>query len=312
VKNEVPPITQGDPAPTTLFLNQPYTITLAPATGVPADEITYQWQSSSDNTNWTNITDDGTSADYTILANTFRSSTYFRRRATAQGFTITSASALISLDIPGNLPEYVTIGNTTWVTRNVDLSTSTGFTSRPADAGMLFKWSRLYGWRSDGADGNRPVDRWNPFLNGGAGGWENTTWVWEEDEDFDEDNDPCRLISSRNPGGSSYRMPILEEVQALGEGTWVTSSQVVAAGLGNSAGSFFGTPPNMIFLPAAGSRNTMDGGSFWNAGERGYYWTSSTPPVGSTAARMLFFWNGHTDTGNSSRGNAESIRCVKE
>ena len=102
-----PPLTQGNPESATIAHNTTHTFTLAAATG-GAGTIAHQWQSSADNATWANISG-ATSPNFTTPALT--ESTYFRRQAMANGETIFSASARITVTVAltqGN-PESVTI-----------------------------------------------------------------------------------------------------------------------------------------------------------------------------------------------------------
>lgn len=88
-------LTQGNPTGTTMCSGGTYTLSLAAATG-GSGTITYQWQSSPNNSAWTNISG-ATSANYTTPVLT--ASTYYRRVATTAtcGVSINSASALVTV-----------------------------------------------------------------------------------------------------------------------------------------------------------------------------------------------------------------------
>jgi hypothetical protein len=87
-------LTQGNPTAGTASCGGTYAFTLAAATG-GSGTLTYQWQSSTDNSTWTNISG-ATSANYTTPA--LFANTYYRRQATRAtcGGTVTSASALVT------------------------------------------------------------------------------------------------------------------------------------------------------------------------------------------------------------------------
>ncbi|MCL1969692.1 MAG: hypothetical protein FWF65_09140, partial [Bacteroidetes bacterium] len=74
-----PALTQNDPSAATICSGSTNTFTLAAATGA-SGTITYQWQSSTNGTDWSNISG-ATNANYTTPALT--TNTYYRRQATA-------------------------------------------------------------------------------------------------------------------------------------------------------------------------------------------------------------------------------------
>ena len=86
--------TQPNPTAQTICYNTAATLTLAAATG-GSGAITYQWQNSTNNSTWANISG-ATAASYTTTALT--ANTYYRRLATtATCGTITSTSALVTV-----------------------------------------------------------------------------------------------------------------------------------------------------------------------------------------------------------------------
>jgi len=95
---QLAPFTQADPAAVTICSGSTTMFNLEAATG-GSGVITYQWQQSSDNTIWANVTGGtgATAAAYTTPALT--SSMYYRRQATAaiSGETITSTAAKVTV-----------------------------------------------------------------------------------------------------------------------------------------------------------------------------------------------------------------------
>ena len=88
-------ITQNNPNPTTICYNTTHTFDLAPATS-GIGTITYQWQQSTDSTNWHNAQGINTNATYTTPELT--NDIYYRRQATNTcGGTINSDSALVTI-----------------------------------------------------------------------------------------------------------------------------------------------------------------------------------------------------------------------
>jgi hypothetical protein len=285
-------IEQPNPTSTTLCPNETYTIVLAPATGVPVGEITYQWQSSTDNINWNNITINDTSVDYTIPVNTFTSNTYFRRQATAQGITITSDAALISLPALGIFPDNVSIGGAIWSTCNV--GTPNIFVSHPSNQGMLFQWNRNIGWSSE-----------NPLVSSNGSGWDGST--------------PSQSLWTSTPCPTGYRLPTSTEMSNLiNEGSvWLTSNEAGALGLGCTPGRLFGTttiagfdPNNHLFLISGNTRGVTGAFSPFFGG----YWANA---VGTTPSNYAMTLGLNTNDGsNSGVGTFTpafgiSVRCVR-
>ena len=292
----VSPFTQGNPESTAFCPNTAFTVTLLEATGPPANEITYQWQSSPDNSTWTNI--GGNSANLDIPANTFNSNFYVRRLAIHNGITITSASALISLPVRADFPDlYIEIDGIKWATRNVGEPGT--FVEHPADPGMIFQWRQNVGWH--------PTDpallAWNPTTRQ----WETRTWNRNiPDGAWEPAADPC-------PAG--WRVPTTAEFESLlnhsigsgnNRGQWLTQDEAAAAGYGCQAGRLFGTGVNQVFFPAVGFRDRD--GVLRGVGTSGLYWSHS-----ATGAAGLAFTNILTEVdGNTTTTQGFFIRCVRD
>jgi len=142
--------------------------------------------------------------------------------------------------------EKVAWAETKWAETNVDDYQT--FAERPDMYTKFYQWNRSTAWADTGA-----VSGWN-FRSD-----ESETWTV-------------------NPCPAGWRLPTVEEFEALGSSTWA-----VANARGNAvAGRFFGPnratcslPDNMsgcIFLPASGSR---DGSSLDYQGTRGHYWSAT-------------------------------------
>ncbi len=98
---------------------------------------TYQWQRSSDNVNWTNISG-AVSGSYTAVNLT--SSTYFRVAVTSNGITVYSVSALVTV-----YPQ-LTGGNISPASANINYNTSPGLLTLGAVSGG--NGSFTYAWQS--------------------------------------------------------------------------------------------------------------------------------------------------------------------
>ena len=175
--------------------------------------------------------------------------------------------------------EGVLIGNVDgvpirWATRNVAAPGT--FAPTPESAGMFFQWNRLQGWAATG-----DVAGWNATLA------EGTEWT--------RANDPC-------PSG--WRVPTREELITLRDAgsEWANRNGIY--------GSYFGTAPHRIFLPAAGRRAPEDGVQD-RVGNLGTYWSSTQ--AGSGWAWMLHHSRGGANVGDGGgQRNGFSVRCVAE
>ncbi len=139
----------------------------------------------------------------------------------------------------------VIINGVKWATRNVDAPGT--FTATSESVGMLYQWNRKVGWSS-----NNPL-----YPSDNVSSWRDTRTnndaiYWEEE------NDPC-------PCG--WRVPNQRELESLANirGTWSNSP----------AGYYFGSPPNTLFLPAAGYRMDTDG-MLLRKGSQGNYWCAES------------------------------------
>ena len=172
-------------------------------------------------------------------------------------------------------PQGVLINGVRWATSNVDAPGT--FAATPESRGMLFQWGSRRAWNT--TDPEISGD-W-PFSPSG------TTWVREDD--------PC-------PPG--WRIPTEDQLRSLYDAgsIWTTRYGVY--------GRLFGTAPHQIFLPAAGRRLGLFGGSLSFVHRAGHYWSNTQ--ISSTSAMGLRFDSGETSVTNAGRRDANSIRCVAE
>jgi len=177
----------------------------------------------------------------------------------------------------------VMIGGLKWATRNVDAPHT--FAATPQAAGMFYQWNSAIGWSSaDPMVDSNGGTTWNSAWDGG--GASATTW--------DSANDPC-------PAG--WRMPTQAEFSTLAiagtGGAWTTTP---------ANGWIFGSAPNTIFLPAAGSRY-YSSGTLGLVGSNGYYWSAT--PNSATNGYLLYFGSGSVSPSYvSSRAFGFTARCV--
>ena len=169
----------------------------------------------------------------------------------------------------------VVINGVRWATSNVDAPGT--FAKNPEDAGMLFQWNRRKGWCA-----TNETEGWDESTPTG------TAWYAE--------NDPC-------PQG--WRVPSADELRSLHDSghEWVSNWDDT-----DINGRVFGTYPNQIFLPAAGSRITDGTLNAVDAG--GGYWSSTQ--FNSTRAINLWFSNISSGVSDLRRVYGFSVRCVAE
>ncbi|MBR6775667.1 MAG: DUF1566 domain-containing protein [Bacteroidales bacterium] len=113
---------------------------------------------------------------------------------------------------------------------------------------------------------------------------------------------PSHDAATANWGGS-WRMPTKAELEELiDECTWTWTAQG-----GKKGHKVTGPNGNSIFLPAAGHRV---GSSFYNAGEDGFYWSSTPYESGSIYAYFLHFLSDNQYVGCVNRDNGYTVRPV--
>lgn len=175
--------------------------------------------------------------------------------------------------------DVVVIGEIRWATRN--LAAPGYFVHKPEDVGMLYQW---------GTNMDFVTHYWDATTPGPAAGW-------DDDHSFPRiawtaANDSC-------PTG--WRVPIAAEFQSL------INAGSTSATLRGVNGILFGTAPNQLFLPAAGSRNWLDGFLFdARRGWGGDYWSNTRAASLNFNQSFVFLSNG------LSTRQAISIRCVAE
>ena len=111
--------------------------------------------------------------------------------------------------------------------------------------------------------------------------------------------------AARANWGGSWRLPTKAELEELeNKCTWTWTTQ-------NGVKGYKVTGPNgnHIFLPAAGNRY---GSSLLNAGEGGYYFSSTPYESNSNRAYDLFFNRSLQNVGWSDRFSGQSVRPVSE
>ena len=135
----------------------------------------------------------------------------------------------------------VLINGVCWAKFNVDEPGTFANPQKPH--GMLYQWNRLKGWP----------------IKGSVTGWDNSV---DPAENWEPDNDPC-------PAG--WRMPTLEEMNALVDEAKVTYTETTQDGVWGARfkDNLTGTA---IFFPAVGFRY----GAETTSDDRVYYWTGTS------------------------------------
>ena len=200
--------------------------------------------------------------------------------------------------------EYVDLGlpsGTLWATCNVGAET-------PEDYGLYFAWGETVGYTGDTSDG-RLFDWANYKWCDGS----NTTLTKycnnsEKGKDgFTDDKtvlDPEDDAATAN-WGEDWRMPTLDEIKELLDNTtneWTELNGVKGRKFTAKNGS-----GNFIFLPASGYRY---GGSLFDVGSYGDYWSSSLYESNPADAYYLYFYSGYADWDYGTRLYGLSVRPV--
>jgi hypothetical protein len=182
---------------------------------------------------------------------------------------------------PETTHEYVDLGlSVKWATCNVGATT-------PEEYGDYFAWGEVepkttYDWSTYKYGTN--YDQLTKYCSNssyGKDGFVDNKTVLDPEDD----------AATANWGGA-WRMPTKAEQDELRNNcTWIWTTQ-------NGVNGYKVTGPNgnSIFLPAAGC---MHGGTLYNAGSLGFYWSSSLLTVSPSSAYSVSFdsvdvdWNGY-------------------
>jgi uncharacterized protein (TIGR02145 family) len=198
--------------------------------------------------------------------------------------------------VAGGLRKEITVSQTAlqWAKTNVDAPGT--FATNPADFGMFYKWGYRGAW-----------------ANSGAIVWDNNP-VASAAIDWESVYDPCPI---------GWRVPKRDEFHALLNATrqhsfvggvtgeWLTAAEAVTAGYGNNPGNVLGTAPNLIFLPAAGSRYTPNNLPV-NQGSSATFYNGDSPAPGSSYYIILPTSTLASGLGVGTGTVGRSVRCVKD
>ena len=179
---------------------------------------------------------------------------------------------------------------TRWATCNI------GATA-PEDYGNYYAWGETsikitYDWSTYSyCDGN--YDRLNKYCtNSTYGSTDNLTTLEVSDD------------AATAKWDSGWRMPTYDEMLELNNNctvTWTTRNGV-------NGRLFTGPNGNSIFLPAAGYK----GGSLYDAGSKGYYWSKSLQESNPYEARHLYATSSDYGMWWNERKYGQSVRAVCE
>ncbi len=196
--------------------------------------------------------------------------------------------------------EYVDLGlpsGTKWATCNVGANS-------PEEYGDHFAWGETkpkstydwstYKWCKDSFD---TMTKYCAHSSYGYNGFtDNLTELQPEDD------------AATANWGSPWRMPSSDQIEELFNSSyttteWTTLNDVYGRKITSKSNG------NSIFLPAAGDRWSDE---LYDAGNHGYYWSSSLGPSSDGNAYSLSFnslvWSWNYD----SRGNGQSVRAVRQ
>ena len=192
-----------------------------------------------------------------------------------------------------------------WASCNLGES---GLVSSPEEYGAYYAWGETetkdnYSW-STYKFGNSSSGPFSKYNTKSLYGTVDNKTVLETGPNGDD-------VASKKLGGK-WRMPTYEEWTALRTNcTWTWTSNYNNTGIAGRIvkSNVSGHTDKSIFLPAAGYRNVT---GLYNAGSRGYYWSSSLYTVSPYYAWDVYFNSDNVGGYNNYRYNGLSVRPVSE
>ena len=187
--------------------------------------------------------------------------------------------------------EVVSLTGRIWMDRNLGASQVATSSTDALAYGDLYQWGRLTDGHQLRTSGTTPTpaDSDNP-------GHANFITTSSEPHDWrasQNDNLWQGRSGINNPCPSGFRLPTRTEWDNE-RSTWATN---------NAAGAF----ANPLKLPAGGNRST--GGSLFNIGTYGYYWSST---VNVAVTDFLLFTGSDAFMFMNHRSTGLSVRCIKD
>ena len=198
-----------------------------------------------------------------------------------------------------------------WANMNVGATTETGY-------GTYFAWGETSGYNVGSTTG-KTYFAWSTY----AFAWTNGAMVrftkyvstssssyWFSDDVPVDNMEQLELgdDAARANWGGSWRMPTEAECDALRSSSncnWEWTDDYNDSGIAGYivTSKKTGYTGNSIFLPAAGHRNDMEGGTLTDtSGTQGHYWTSSLYPGGGA------LWAWHLQIRSSSKYMTNGVR----
>ena len=200
-----------------------------------------------------------------------------------------------------------------WATRNV------GATVREYEYGNYFAWGDpnvkgnycwdYYRWMQEGESDKYHITKYTVADGQTAGIWYDAAGNFIGDgKTVVEAGDDIATLSL----GSSWHTPTDAEWTWLRTNcTWTWTDDYQGSGIAGQivTSNVSGFEGNTIFLPAAGY---WIGSSPYDAGSRGFYWSSSLTTSYLDSAWGVYFFSGYVDRSNSLRYIGRSVRPVSE
>ena len=187
---------------------------------------------------------------------------------------------LPELDDPYNGHEYVEIGGLKWATMNIGAS-------QPSDYGLYFAWGDTQGYTGEqvgSGEGQKYFSQVDYKYGNGTsspGAIGMTKYNATDGKTVLEASDDAAVVN----WGGSWRMPTIDEFQALCTAvntTWTQVNNVYGILCTDKTDS-----SKILFFPAAGH---CSNGNVWSVGNFGNYWSSSIS-IGSrqNACELAFY-----------------------
>ena len=196
---------------------------------------------------------------------------------------------------PYNGHQYVEIGGLKWATMNIGAS-------QPSDYGLYFAWGDTQGYTAKqvGSGEGKKYFGWEDYKYGNGTSSPGDTGITKYNS-----TDGLKTLEAVDDAavanwGGSWRMPTVDEFQALGAAVntaWTQVNNVYGILCTDKTDS-----SKTLFFPAAGY---CYNGSVSSVGNYGYYWSSSLLTSSRRSAYRLDFYSDRANWGNEIR-----FRCV--
>lgn len=213
----------------------------------------------------------------------------------------------------------VRIGDTIWAPVNC------GYHETDYKYGKLYQWGRKYGQGYDENDASVPeiavdVESMKVGQDPANAGYFYVLSYSGSDDWCHQDNDLWNIGTMNNPIKTEYdpcphgwRVPTDGELETLiaNKSQWTANGDI--KGYFFSGNSVYSESVPQIFLPAAGSRNYIDGCNEFGRGNAGYYWSSVGENSKYGGAYALEFDQTPPKYINTlERAQGCSVRCIRD